>query len=123
MRRRFMSGIKGIQGRDIARIGFNRHCERKRSNPSPAKRKHGLLRLRPQRRKGKWMHTITLGRETDFDGWRKAARALALNDVHPSDVTWAVRDDTPEPSALLPEPKHGTFNVSAKFVELAKAAI
>src|SRR5205085_4609077 len=79
--------------------------------------------LRPQRRKGKWMHTITLGRETDFDGWRKAARALALNDVHPSDVTWAVRDDTPEPSALLPEPKHGTFNVSAKFVELAKAAI
>ena len=25
--------------------------------------------------------TITLDSETDFDGWRKAARALALNDV------------------------------------------
>lgn len=69
------------------------------------------------------MHTIILERETDFDGWRKAARTLALNDVHPSDVTWTVRGHTPEPSALLPEPKHGTFNVSAKFVELAKATI
>ena len=26
-------------------------------------------------------HPITLDSETDFDGWRKAARALALNDV------------------------------------------
>ena len=31
------------------------------------------------------MHTITLECETDFDGWRKAARALALSDVKPSD--------------------------------------
>jgi probable DNA metabolism protein len=71
------------------------------------------------------MHTITLARETDFDGWRKAARALALNDVKPSDVTWAVRGNAPEPAEplLLPEPPPGTFNVSAKFVELAKAAI
>jgi DNA polymerase len=67
------------------------------------------------------MHTITLARETDFDGWRKAARALALNDVNPSDVTWTVRGNAP--SALPPEPPRGTFNVSAKFVELAKAAI
>ena len=29
------------------------------------------------------MHHITLDSETDFDGWRKAARALALNDVKP----------------------------------------
>jgi DNA polymerase len=70
------------------------------------------------------MHTIILARETDFDGWRKAARALALNDVKPSDVTWAVRGNAPEPAEpLLPEPPRGTFNVSAKFVELAKAAI
>ena len=71
------------------------------------------------------MHTITLARETDFDGWRKAARALALNDVKPSDVTWAVPGNAPEPAEplLLPEPPCGTFNVSAKFVELAKAAI
>jgi DNA polymerase len=70
------------------------------------------------------MHTIILEREIDFDGWRKAARTLALNGVKPSDVTWTVRGHTPEPEEpLLPEPPQGTFYVSAKFVELAKAAI
>jgi probable DNA metabolism protein len=67
------------------------------------------------------MHIISLGYETDFDGWRKAARALAMNDIKPSDVTWTVRGQAAEP--LLLEPPSGTFNVPAKFVELAKAAI
>ena len=67
------------------------------------------------------MHTITLGRETDFDGWRKAARMLVLNNIKPSDVTWMVRGQVAEP--LLREPPSGTFNVPAKFVELAKAGI
>src|SRR5262245_49600314 len=72
------------------------------------------------------MHHIILDSETDFDGWRTAARALALSDVKPSDVTWCVADDAPElfepttPPLALPE---GTFNVPAKFVELAEAAI
>ena len=35
------------------------------------------------------MHHIILDSETDFDGWRKAARALALNGVKPADVTWS----------------------------------
>ena len=73
------------------------------------------------------MHCITLDGETDFDGWRNAARALALNNVSPSDVTWGVHGNEPElfePSAMPPlEPPHGTFNVPAKFVELAQAAI
>src|SRR6185369_12052196 len=72
------------------------------------------------------MHHITLDSETDFDGWRKAARALALNDVKPSDVIWNVAGDAPElfaPTAPLLEPPPGTFNVSAKFVELAEFAI
>jgi DNA polymerase len=72
------------------------------------------------------MHHITLDTETDFNGWRKAARALALNDVKPSDVTWRVADDAPElfePTAPPLEPPHGTFNVPAKFVELADIAI
>ena len=72
------------------------------------------------------MHAITLERETDFDGWRKAARALVLNEVKPSEVTWRVRGKEPElfePSALLLEPPHGSFSVSAKFVALAQAAI
>jgi probable DNA metabolism protein len=72
------------------------------------------------------MHTIILERETDFDGWRKAARVLVLNGVKPSEVTWRVRGDAPEPdepSALLPEPPRGTFNVSGKFIERAQSAI
>ena len=69
---------------------------------------------------------ITLDGETDFDGWRKAARALALKDVKPSDVTWRVADDAPElfePTAAPLERPAGTFNVPAKFVELAEVAI
>ncbi len=72
------------------------------------------------------MHFITLEHETDFDGWRNAARRLALADVSPTDITWRVQGDAPElfepdaPPADLPQ---GSFSVSAKFVELAKAAI
>jgi uracil-DNA glycosylase len=72
------------------------------------------------------MHFITLDSETDFDGWRKAARALALNDVTPSDVSWRVAGDAPElfePTTPPSEPQQGTFNVPARFVELAEIAI
>lgn len=74
------------------------------------------------------MHHIILDSETDFDGWRNAARALVLNDIKPADVTWIVRGSEPElfetPDSDAPvEPPQGTFSVSAKFVELAKAAI
>jgi len=75
------------------------------------------------------VHHITLDSDTDFAGWREAARALVLSDVRPSDVTWHVRgSDQPElfapsetPAQL--QPPQGTFNVPAKFVELAQAAI
>jgi DNA polymerase len=74
------------------------------------------------------MHHITLDSETDFEGWRSAARALALNDVAPADVTWTVQGNEPElfetsSPPLLPEARHGTFNVPARFVELAQTAI
>ncbi|KRR01831.1 DNA polymerase [Bradyrhizobium jicamae] len=72
------------------------------------------------------MHFITLDSETDFDGWRKAARALALNDVTPSEVSWRVAGASPElfePIAPPLEPPQGTFSVPAKFVELAEIAI
>ena len=70
------------------------------------------------------MHLITLDHETDFDGWRRAARALVLNDIPPSEVAWRVRD-TREPQAGAPtlEAPYSSFSVSAKFVELAKLAI
>jgi len=72
------------------------------------------------------MHFITLDSETDFDGWRKAARVLALNNVKPSDVSWRVAGDALElfePTAPPLDPSNGTFNVPAKFVELAEVAI
>ena len=66
--------------------------------------------------------SITLACETDFDGWRRAARVLVLNAVKPSDVIWSVRGHACpiDPSF---EAAHGTFSVSAKFVELAQATI
>ena len=76
------------------------------------------------------MRFITLDSETDFDGWRKAARALVLHEVRPADITWTVQGNAPElfaPDAAtpLPEPAsaNGTFNVPLKFVELAQSAI
>src|ERR1700754_1338767 len=73
------------------------------------------------------MHFISLAGETDFEGWRKAARALALNNVAPADVTWTVAGNEPElfePSTAAPlETPHGTFNVPGKFLELAQIAI
>ena len=73
------------------------------------------------------MRVITLDSDTDFDGWRKAARTLVLNGIAPREVTWTVRGNEPElfevePDATLEEVE-GTFNVPAQFVELAKIAI
>jgi len=73
------------------------------------------------------MH-ITLDSETHFDGWRQAARTLVLNDVKPAEVTWSVRGNEPglfnPPDDVQPlETPSGTFNVPAKFVDLAKSAI
>ena len=75
------------------------------------------------------MYTIALDHETDFDGWRGAARALAMNDVRPVDITWRVKSNAPDlfeelPSQPLPEiPPEATFNVPKSFVELAQDAI
>src|ERR1700722_7095681 len=74
------------------------------------------------------MHFITLEHDTDFEGWRKAARALVLNDVSPSDVTWRTPGQMPElfapvAATSLPEVPPPIFSFSAKFVELAQSAI
>ena len=73
------------------------------------------------------MHLITLDNETDFDGWRMAARALALSGVMPAEVSWTVRDrtrDLPSQAALpFPDAPEGRFNVPAKFIALARTII
>ncbi|MCP3471126.1 UdgX family uracil-DNA binding protein [Bradyrhizobium sp. CCGUVB1N3] len=77
------------------------------------------------------MYLITLDSETDFDGWRKAARALALHHIAPVDVTWGVQGQTKDqmPSGLSeaqnlpPIEIENTFNVPSNFIELARVAI
>jgi probable DNA metabolism protein len=74
------------------------------------------------------MHFITFTSETDFQGWRQAARSLAINHVPPPEVTWTVRGDEPElfdplPATRFPATSEGTFNVPANFLELARSAI
>ena len=50
------------------------------------------------------MHVIRLDSETDFDSWRKAARALVLNEIAPREVNWTVRGSQPELFEPEPEP-------------------
>ncbi|MGY3446743.1 MULTISPECIES: UdgX family uracil-DNA binding protein [unclassified Bradyrhizobium] len=73
------------------------------------------------------MRIIVLDNDTDFEGWRKAARRLATHDVQPAEVTWTIRRDDELSSAACanewPDTPQAQFSVSAKFVELAKAAI
>lgn len=78
------------------------------------------------------MYLIPLDSETDFDGWRKAARALALHHVAPTDVTWSVKGHIngpampglSEPDVLPPlDTGDSTINVPANFIALARVAI
>jgi len=74
------------------------------------------------------MNTIVLKHQTDFDGWRQAARALVLDGITPADVTWNVEGDEGqlfEAAATTSQPQTSatTFSVSARFLELARTAI
>lgn len=70
--------------------------------------------------------TVTLSGETDFNGWRDAARALALNDVKADDIGWRTGEDkdlfsTPTPLPATPE--GATMNVPREFIDKAQAVI
>ncbi|WP_315834038.1 UdgX family uracil-DNA binding protein [Bradyrhizobium prioriisuperbiae] len=72
------------------------------------------------------MHHVKLASETDFDGWRTAARALAINQIEPAAVSWCVGGDAPELFAPSPLPDiagQPAFHVPAAFIELARAAV
>lgn len=74
------------------------------------------------------MKRVVLAHETDFEGWRKAARAAVLAGLPPHDLIWQVgaegadlfADGTVEPIAGAEAPK---FNVSRAFVELAETIV
>ncbi len=71
------------------------------------------------------MRSIVLDTETDFPGWRRAARALALEGVAPEDAVWSVAEAADlfaAPPSDAPPPA-GTFSVSRALVELAECAI
>ena len=68
------------------------------------------------------MRVVRLGSEVDFDGWRKAARALRAEGTPPEALVWTVeRDlfDHGEPIAATA----GAFAVPAAFVTLAQQVV
>ncbi len=67
------------------------------------------------------MPRIALESETDWEGWRTAARALVLAGVQPDDVRWSVRAHDGD-DHTLPEGS-GSFAVSRGLVTLASLAI
>ncbi|NML04200.1 UdgX family uracil-DNA binding protein [Sphingomonas sp. G-3-2-10] len=74
------------------------------------------------------MPLVRLDAEDDSDGWRAAARALALAEIPPDRISWQVGDapadlfaDAPGP---LPPPVAGAqFGVPRRFVDLAESVI
>ncbi len=68
------------------------------------------------------MRIVRLASETDFDGWREAARALRTTGVAPADVVWTVDDGAGD---LFAEPAQGggeaaAIRVSRSFIDLAQ---
>jgi probable DNA metabolism protein len=69
---------------------------------------------------------VRLDSETDFAGWRDAARRLVLNQIEPHDIVWGMGtdDDLFAAAAALPDiPPSRTLNVQREFVERAEAVI
>jgi DNA polymerase len=67
------------------------------------------------------MRRVVLANETDWDGWRKATRALVLAGVAPDAVRWSVRSHDEAGDPL--QDSVGSFNVSRMLVSLASLAI
>ncbi len=69
------------------------------------------------------MRSITLAHQVDFEGWRTAARSLALEGVPPEQTVWSVG----ESQDLFAEPSRpaasGAFTVPRSLVQLAETAI
>jgi len=71
------------------------------------------------------MPVIVLEGETDFAGWRRAARALAENGIRPSEVAWDIGCrggqgvELPREAGL----PRSALTVPAHFLRLARAAI
>ena len=71
------------------------------------------------------MQVVRLASETDFTGWREAARALRARGVPPEDAFWTVdgAGDLFGEAAPAPQPGAPPFTVPREFLELADAVI
>ena len=74
------------------------------------------------------MRCVTLASQTDFDGWRKAARAATLAGVAPDTLVWRVAGAdgdllATDELADLPVADQPQFNVPKGFVALAKEVV
>jgi DNA polymerase len=70
------------------------------------------------------MHSVVLQHVVDFEGWRAAARSLALQGVPPEQVIWSVEEASDlfaGPSGVAPA--DGAFSVPRSLVALAEAVI
>jgi uracil-DNA glycosylase len=72
------------------------------------------------------IRTVRLAAQDDYDGWREAARALALVGAAPEEIVWQVAGEAADlfgaPAPAPPAPA-GLFSVSRAFVALAKAVV
>ncbi|RUU51361.1 UdgX family uracil-DNA binding protein [Mesorhizobium sp. M2C.T.Ca.TU.002.02.1.1] len=69
-------------------------------------------------------HLVRLESQTDFAGWRDAARRLATNDIPPEDVAWHVEPGHEESASDLPEAQVGArLVVPRDFIERAETVI
>ncbi|WP_027055660.1 UdgX family uracil-DNA binding protein [Mesorhizobium erdmanii] len=68
-------------------------------------------------------YNVSLDSETDFAGWRDAARRLALNEVRPEDISWHVASDPDQSRSDLPAiPAGAQLVVPRDFIEHAETA-
>ncbi|KQN05366.1 DNA polymerase [Sphingobium sp. Leaf26] len=71
------------------------------------------------------MYRIALTAHDDFDGWRGAARRLAMAGVDPADILWQVGEapgDLFGGDPLPPDRADAGFSVSRAFIDLAQKA-
>ncbi|CAN5362750.1 UdgX family uracil-DNA binding protein [soil metagenome] len=79
------------------------------------------------------MQSVVLAEPDDFDGWRDAARTLAMARVPAADVRWSVRGETADlfgtapageaPAGEMPQENVGAFSVPRGFVDLARKLV
>lgn len=71
------------------------------------------------------LQTVRLATQTDFPGWRDAARRLATNGIPPADIVWTIGEtDLFTNDSPLPAVAPGVvLNVPREFVDRAEAVI